>query len=321
MRNATPMSRASRRSINGLLVTLAMLGSASVPLAANARVLIEDSGFRALIPEEVQCGAPLELGVATRDPALLDADTADMQRIVDASLAAIRFQCPDIPEVTVQGSLQDRSDADFVAVANAASGWRLQPRKTFRLDTPSGGTGGMRDDVSRGFSPVVAGLEPGMRLETARDALASTFDAEPRLIDGERVVVEKNGCRVGIDWRNPPSDTRPGWRCLQAWFTRGDDPRLYRVDYAEVVDGNRLEEATDMLVGRYGEPVTREGRTWWQDQPRTVHLGWGDEVVIKGEPRHKLRAAVRPSGSMTMLEISLYEPAVTRTAGQKKFRF
>lgn len=306
MRFATPM------------LTLAMLGSTALPLAAHARVLIEDSSFRALIPERVQCGAPLELGVTTRDPALLDADTADMQRIVDASLAAIRFQCPDIPELTVQGSLQDRSDADFVAVASAANGWRLQPRKTFRLDADAGGT---QDRAPRGFSPVVAGLEPGMGMEAARTALRSTFDTEPRLVNGERLVVEKNGCRVGVEWQNPPADARAGWRCLQAWFTRGDEPRLYRVDYVEVVDGNRLQEATDMLAGRYGEPATREGSTWWQDQPRTVYLGWGDEVVLNGDPRHKLWAAVRPSSSMTMLEISLYEPALTRTAGQEEFQF
>lgn len=300
------------------LAAITAVGASALPLAAGARTLIEDRGFRAAVPGSIQCGGPMDLELVTRDPALLDADTRDAQRVVDAALAAIRFKCPDVPELTVRGSLQDGARDAFVATASRSNAWILKPQRTFRLDVPGGGradSGGV-DTGQR----AVANLEPGMSLDAARDALASGFSATPRLLDGERLVVEENGCRAGVDWRNPPAAARPGWRCLQAWFTREEEPRLYRVDYVEIVAGNRLEEATDRLVSRYGEPRAREGRTWWQDQPRAVHLGWGEEVVLNGNSRHELQAAVRPSAQMTMLELSLYEPALTRTV-DREFQF
>lgn len=312
--------------MNSVKAALALVALASVPpaLAAPGRIVLEDPGFRMELAESVHCGAPVALRLTTRDPALLDADTADVQRVVDASLAAIRFRCPGMAQVTVHGDLEGGNRDTFVAVAGKENGWRVVPRQTFRLDLPASKRGDSRaagGSSAAGPPLAIAGLRPGMSLEAVRAVLASTFEAEPQVRDGGRkLVVEESGCRTGIDWRNPPAGVRPGWRCIEAWFTRSEYPRLYRVDYAEVVSGQQVDNATRRLVSRYGDPKVNERSTSSQGSSSTVHMAWGKEMVMGGSLRHQLQATVRPLTQMTAVDITLYEPGPGQTA-ERGFQF
>ncbi|HSH42832.1 MAG TPA: hypothetical protein VK973_11980, partial [Arenicellales bacterium] len=270
--------------VNTVLVkSLGMAMLAGLPAAVAAvpgRVLLEDPVFHATVSRDMDCRAPIELMLVTADPALLDSDTGDIQRVVDASLAAIRFQCPDITRVTVRGSLQGDARETFIAVAERSSNWLVEPERTFRLQVPADTTDADRTGARPSMAGpvmVLAGLEPGMSLEAARQAIVSNFNTEPRVIDnGTRLVVEENGCRAGSTWQTRFDGAAAGARCVEAWFTDVRYPRLYRVEYAEVAPGGQIGNATGSLVRRYGEPAMREvAAASRRDQPRATHLAWG----------------------------------------------
>lgn len=299
------------KTAKSLLPLVALFASAGA-LAAQNRLLLEDGAFRTSVAESVTCDGPIEVRLTTRDPALLDDDTADVQRVMDASVAMLRFRCPNLSRVTVRGALEDRNEDAFVAVLDRGDDWVVRTQRTFALDL----SGDRRYSRDRGQGSGIAarpqlavlGLSAGMNPESVRNILEANFNATPRLLDGgRRMVVEENGCRVDRNWMEQPhnSGVTPGWRCLQVWFTPGNNPLLYRVDYEEVVDGNRLEEATDRLIRRYGEPGLREDRTRLQGQPAGSRFSWGNEIVIDGERRRELRADIRPSPQMTVVSLSL----------------
>lgn len=304
---------------------LAMLaGLPAAVAAAPGRVLLEDPAFRATVSSAMDCGAPIDLILTTPDPALLDSDTGDVQRVVDASLAAIRFQCPDITRATVRGSLQGDSREMFVAVAERGGDWLVKPERTFRLQVPADTTGdnhtGARPSA-KGPAMVVAGLETGMSLDAARKAIGSSFNTEPRLVGGgTRLLVEENGCHAASTWRARFDGAVPGSRCVEAWFTDARYPRLYRVEYAEVVTARQSHEATASLVRRYGEPSVREYPAARRDRPRATHFGWGKAGTVNGNLRHPLQAMVSPFRELAVLEISLHEISAARVS-ERSFRY
>lgn len=304
---------------------LALLaGFPAVVAAAQGRVLLEDPAFHATVSSAMDCRAPIELMLTTPDPALLDSDTGDVQRVVDASLASIRFQCPDITRVTVRGSLQGETRERFVAVAERSDNWLVKPERTFRLQVPGDTTDTNRTGAGsslEGPVMVLAGLEPGMSLDAAREAIASNFNTEPRLVDGgTRLVVAENGCRAGSSWQTRFDEAVPGSRCVDAWFTDVRYPRLYRVEYAEVVTGGQTREATAGLVRRYGEPSARASSAAHLDRPHATHLAWGTARTVDGNLRHPLQATVGPFRDLTVLEISLYEMSPARMS-ERSFRY
>ena len=283
--------------------------------------------------DAVDCRSPVDLQLTTRDPALLDSDTGDIQRILDASLAMLRYHCPGLSRINVRGALEDRDQDAFVATLDSGNGWLVETRQTFQLDVSGQGRYGEhdRDTGQDAHSPalMIAGLSLGMSRNMVRKIVSENFGSQPRMLDvygsvsganGERLVVEENGCRVERNWANlvVPSGSSPGWRCLQAWFTRGNEPRLYHVDYAEVIDGNRLEDATDQLVGRYGPPGLRENLSWSRNQPTGLRLAWGTGVTVDGEHRRALQAEISPTAQRTLLKLSLHEPSLASAQG---FRF
>ena len=310
--------------VAALLALVALLASATA-WSASSRLLLQDSTFRISVAETMDCHSPVDVQLTTRDPALLDADTGDVQRILDASLAMLRYHCPGLSRINVRGALEGLNQDAFIAALDGSNDWLVEPRQTFQLDVSGQGRYGGYDQKADQAAPsselMVAGLFLGMSRDMAREALSGNFDSESRLLDnGERLVVEENGCRVERNWANlaVPSGSSPGWRCLQAWFTRGNDPRLYHVDYAEVVDGNRLDDAADQLVGRYGPPGLREDLTWSRNQPTGLRLAWGAGVTVRGDHRRTLQAEISPSAQRTLLQLSLHEPSLASTQG---FRF
>ncbi|MDZ7753450.1 MAG: hypothetical protein U5S82_17850 [Gammaproteobacteria bacterium] len=306
-----------------IVVVLAMVAGAP-SAAASGRLLLEDPSFHATVSSALDCGAPIHLGLTTPDPALLDADTGDAQRVVDAALAAIRFQCPDITRVTVHGSLQGDAEETFIATAHSRGGWMLKPERTFQLSLPPRASGVNRTPLQPSpEAPVlmIAGLEPGMSLDAARAAIAANFGTEPRLYDdGPRLAVEENGCRPGGSWQTRSSGAVAGSRCIEAWFTDTRYPRLYRIEYAEVVTGLQSDDATDGLVHRYGKPAVREDATGRWNSPRATHLAWGQVHTVDGASRHPLEATVTPLRELTVLEISLHEPDTAQTTAPS-FRY
>lgn len=312
---------------NSLVKGLGLAMLAGLPAAAAAapgRVLLEDPAFRASVSSAMECRSPIDLMLTTADPALLDSDTGDVQRVVDASLAAIRYQCPEITRVTVRGSLQGDSRESFVAVAERGNNWLVKPERTFRLQGSTDTGDSNRTEERRSMKePVMAlaGLEPGMSLDAARKAIASNFNTEPRLIDGgTRLVVEENGCHAGSTWQARFDGAVPGSRCVEAWFTDVRYPRLYRVEYAEVVTSRQSQEATASLVRRYGKPVARGSSAARRDRPHATHLAWGEARTVDGNPRHPLQATVGPFRGLTVLEISLYEMSTARLS-ERSFRY
>lgn len=305
---------------------LAMLaGLPAVVAAAPGRVLLEDPAFHATVSSAMDCRAPIDLMLITPDPALLDSNTGDVQRVVDASLAAIRFQCPDITRVTVRGSLQGDARETFVAVAERNNNWLVKPERTFQLQVPGNTTDANRTGTRSSMTGpvmILAGLKPGMSVDAARKAIASSFDSEPRLLDGgTRLVVEENGCRAGGLWQSRFSGAVPGSRCIEAWFTDVRYPSLYRVEYAEVVTARQSQEATASLVRRYGEPLVRENSPARRGvRPQATHLAWGNAQTVDGNLRHPLQATVGPFRELTVLEISLYDVSPARMTG-RSFRY
>lgn len=304
---------------------LAMLaGVPALVAAAPGRVLLEDPAFHASVSSASDCRSPIDLMLVTPDPALLDSDTGDVQRVVDASLAAIRFQCPDISRVTVRGSLQGDTRETFVAAAERSNNWLVQPERTFRLQVPADTTDinrtGARSSMQEPVM-VLAGLKPGMSVDAARKAIVSSFDTEPRSLDGgTRLVVEERGCRAGSTWQTRFDGAVPGSRCVEAWFTDVRYPRLYRVEYAEVVTARQSREATASLMRRYGEPLVRESSAEYRDRPRATHLAWGTAQTMDGNLRHPLQATVGPFRDLTVLEISLYGMSSARMS-ERAFRY
>jgi hypothetical protein len=282
-----------------------------------------------------RCGAPADVTIHSARPALFERDSSELQRVVDAVRALLAFECRDLPELRVLGRLKGLPEPVFRGAATAASGWAVRTEQSIRGGAPrraegtAGGGGGplggraplpaLGDE-----GPAVAGLRAGMPVGEAQAAVARTFGVEPAY-DPQRglLTMGAQGCPAGYDLERRSPAPQPGWKCLKAWFTDEQEPRLYRLELVQVLPPDQREAAERALTERFGPPLQRrvdEPTSWWGGRTgeQVVHLAWGRVVEPArepasgdgpGQPVHALQATVEATPGAVLTSVILYEPA------------
>jgi hypothetical protein len=304
------------RRLAALAAALLAVGAAS---PAGARLLLQDQEVQVSMPGELRCGEPARIEVVSPYPDLFVGDSPRLQALLDATRAMLGYECRDIPEIEVtgrvQGSLQDR----YQGSASDATRWRLASRGGFAA-TPAPApppAPAPRAAARYSIRDVSTGMTPDDALRQAR----LSFDVEPSY-DAKRreMAVMRGSCQIAES-----ATPRPGWLCMRTLFTAGNDPRAYRVNYAQVVDQDQAEAIASQLERRFGQPVVDEQlRTsnWLRGGSPERHLAWGSATDgADGQRRHELEARIRVDGGATVLTLDLVDPGLSSEAPRFQVQF
>lgn len=310
------------RTISSVAVagTLVLAGNTH---AAGGRLLFDNPDYDVFVAEEFYCDEPVGLTVRSAEPDMFEADSPELQRIVDAAQAVLAFECPTVPGVELEGRLAGLDEPVYFGVAGPDSDWTLAARQSIQsqeyqaYQPPVGGGEYGSGSGAHGFT--VASLSAGMSVDEARAATADAFGVEPEYdVENGILTMQTGGCPADYDWSALSPSPEPGWKCLQAWFTDQRLARLYLLDLVQVVEARDHDALEQYLIERYGEPAhrgTRETDHGWLQAPQTIYtLGWG-EVVDTGDAGvgeqseiYNLQAQVLPTGHATVVTVTLYEP-------------
>lgn len=314
--------------------TSSMAIAALLVVAANAyatgeRLLFDNPDYDIFVAEDYFCDQPVRVTVHSGQPGLFEADSPELQRIVDATQAVLAFECPNVRGIELEGRLAGLDEPVYFGVAGPRSDWVLNTKRSIRSEEygqyqPRADDGGQgAPGAARGFT--VANLSAGMPVDEARAAVVDTFGVEPAYDVAEGILtMQAGGCPADYDWAALSPSPEPGWKCLQAWFTDQRLARLYLLDLVQVIDSEDPQAVERHLIERFGEPVHRSTRerdsAWWQDT-RTIHtLGWGEvvEAADAGDAEatdvYTLQAQVLPVGAATVVTVTLYEPELRAAA-------
>ena len=284
---------------------------------ASARVLLEDDGLEVRVVDGSRCGQSMDMTVVAGQPALFERGSDRLQRVVDAAHAVLAFECPEVRELRIRGELRGLSGAMFEGTAAAARDWRIEAERTIGAEQAAAAGGA--PDLVEGSSAKgtgdfsVAGLEAGMTVKDARQAIRESFGVEPDYdVRAGVMTMRAGGCPQGFD----PGAMRPrpeaGWRCLQAWFTDRRVSTLRRMQLVQVVEAGRTEPVVDALTERYGRPSSRVTGVDIDAPPGLsrdgVLLAWEHEGagMTAGQA---LQATVEPFGGTVVVTVTLAEPA------------
>lgn len=316
----------SRLVVGLLIAAAAVLVQAGPVHAADDRLLFDNPHYDVFVPERFACGEPVTVTVRSAKPQLFQADSAELQRIVDAAQAVLRYRCPDLAGVKLVGRLAGLSEPVYIGVAAAHSNWALVTTRSIQSEelriyrSPS--EHGNRESADNVPSFTVANLSAGMSVEEARSAITDTFGVEPEYEAGRnRLTMQSGGCPPDYDWTALPPSPEPGWKCLQARFTEQRPARLYFLNLVQVIGPQDPQRVRQYLIDQFGQPAassTRKlDRAWWQPEQTVYILSWGKRVravnpVDNGgrATTYTLQASILPTDDATVVAVTLYAPEV-----------
>lgn len=269
------------------------------------RVLLQEGDSRALLETSHLCGQSVVVTVESTLPQLFQDDAPRLQRLIDGVRALLAFECPTIHEIEVQGRLKGMGTILYRGVATVESGWWLEARESIRSEADEVAAGHMTDETpapKSGFE--IAGLDTGMTVEEAKEAVQREFDVEPTYAPDQRVMrFEVGGCPPGYDPEQAVGSPQPGWKCLQGLFSDGATPRLQRFKLIQVTQHRSAQDVMDLLEGRFGPADARwteirHSGGLWGGERAVGYLAWGEvigTVPVEGSrprPTYELEATV-----------------------------
>lgn len=304
--------------------SLALLLGAVSPV--QARLLLEDAGVQVSTPDDQRCGAPVPVEITSDGPDLFVAGSPRLQALMDATRAMLGFECRTVPELRVTGRLRGMSQVSYEGSASAATQWRLEASRALRGPAVSGIGTGATARAAPAPAPIasrwsIRELSTGMTVNTAMAAARRGFDVAPTYDASKReLAVVSGGCEMGEGTR-----PRAGLACMRTWFTDGNDPRAYRVNYGQTVDQDQVATTAAQLRQRFGTPVVDEERrpeNWFRGSAPERHLAWGAELpAADGQIRRELEARIRLEGGTTVILMDLMDASLATQAPRYQVRF
>lgn len=293
--------------------------------AANGRLLFDNPDFDVTMVKDYYCDEPVTVTVHSDSPEMFRADSAALQRIVDATQAVLAFECPAFDVIQVEGRLTGLDEPVFAGMAERGSNWQLATTRSIQSkeytddDALTGEEEYGPADGESGYT--VANLSAGMSVDEAQAAVADAFGVEPEFDIQQGILsMQAGGCPADYDWSALSPTPERGWKCLSAWFTDQRLARLYLLDLIQVVGAEDPEAVAQHLIDHFGEPVYRDTRDqkggWWGKDDAMHMLAWGELVETRetgsGEQEdvYTLQARILPVEDVTVVTVTMYEPDV-----------
>lgn len=307
------------------LSLIVLLVTVNGAYAANERLLFDNPGYDVTMAENYYCDEPVTVTVRSDNPEMFEAESAELQRIVDATQAVLAFECPEFHVIRVEGRLAGLDEPVYAGVSERSSNWELATTQSIQSEEYEEYAAPTGDDdygsTDGGLGYTVANLSVGMSVDEAQAAVTDTFGVESQFDVGQGILTMRTGgCPAGYDWAALSPTPERGWKCLSAWFTDQRLARLYLLDLVQVVAAEDPEAIAQHLVGRYGEPVYRDTRDqpggWWGKNNPMHMLAWGEIVETReagnGEQEdvYTLQAKILPIEDVTIVTVTLYEPGL-----------
>ena len=312
---------------------LSVTAALSAAPAASARVLLVDDGVTVSMDRDLRCGQPVEVEISADRAELFAAGSSRLQGLVDATRAMLGYECRQIPEIRVNGTLRGHRDRRYEGIASAASDWRLVGSGAYAAASPpAGGSQNLpwsppppaprSEPAAPASAPPASGagrysvrdLTTGMSVDASMDQARRSFDTAPQYDARRReLTVVRGQCDVSAEAR-----PKAGWVCLKSQFTGDTDPRSYRLSYAQVVDRDQGDAIAAQLRQRFGEPTVDEqerSASWLQGGAPDRRLAWGRVA------RHELEARVRVDQGVTVLTLDLVDMGLLAEEPRYQVRF
>ncbi|MDH3378607.1 MAG: hypothetical protein OEQ39_16905, partial [Gammaproteobacteria bacterium] len=309
-----------------------VLSSALAGPALAERIIVEGLDYQVTLEQEPLCGEPARIRIAAQQPDLFNGDSAELQRIVDAVHAVLGFECRNLTELRIRGSLAGLNDVLFEGTAGYESDWIVLPKHSLvgnaSLDEgiPAIPTADFEQDRETDFA--VLGLQIGMTADEALEQVNKEFSKPARYDRRRRLLTAGEGaCRSGRDWAQRRLRPEPGSRCLTAWFTDAEVPQVSEIWMAQVAAEGQSANAGEALANRYGEPAVLEKVRSESTTNPAARLAWGAPLDAERDTNgeRELEAQVEAAGEATIVTLRLSAPAPLETTQEASaepiFRF
>lgn len=283
--------------------TLALIATVAASAWAQPdRMLVRHGDVTARVAVPVDCGREIPVTVEAQRPDFFGENPGRMQSLTDSVQAILRFECPRVERVRIEGYLRGLDEPVYEGVARLDDRWRVTTRRVLKFDEAAGRERRSSPPVGGDF--VLAGIRLGMTVEEFSRGVAEAFGSTPSYDPVAGVAsLRLRGCPSDYRDRRMEFDPQTGWACLDARFTDRRVPRLYRFDYVQVVEG-RSRDARRALIEEFGEPTvdrqddhSREHVMSWEARDRSS-TGDASEGGV-------LEAALWPSGDVVVVDIGL----------------
>ncbi|GJL81626.1 MAG: hypothetical protein DHS20C01_12600 [marine bacterium B5-7] len=276
-------------------VIIVVLFATILPSFANAdRTLIRNDDITVYVDESLDCDQSGKVTIESSGFEIFEADSIQMQTLIDATQAMLRYECPQIEQINISGFLKGLPDSVFAGFADGSDLFKVTSKRSItskevKAETTSVSANSdqpIANDIDREIDVVSIKLD--MTVNEVSEIMDERFGSKPSYDRRTGVLTfDSSGCLDGDD-----RDTE--LKCINAWFTDKRVATLYRLNYKQVVDAE-LDDIRGALIDKFGRPDADEkirkanGREMiWRSQSvsadgRVIHEELNARLIARGD--------------------------------------
>ena len=119
-----------------LVFSAVLLGFSLVSSAYADRILISDRDQSVSLSRTLDCYGAAELTIDTAQPEIYEQETHQLQLVVDAARAMLKYECPELSEINITGKIRGLNETVYEAKSTQANDWLLEPLSLAFIDRP-----------------------------------------------------------------------------------------------------------------------------------------------------------------------------------------
>ena len=292
-------------SWQGLLITPLLLVTAQ---ASTHQPLLVDEDVTVSVDTNRDCRPKMSVTIESRTPELFEQESNHMQSLVDASRAILRYECPELSVLEIEGKLSGLPRPVFEGVADAGTQWQVTSSRTISVESATE-HGALAQDVLPDKAFSIATLSIGMTVEQVRQAMLDQFSVDPDYdpVDGY-LYARAPGCPGSVnDVITRPEDVEV-LACLEAWFTDARVATMSRLLYMQITKGS-VADASEILIENFGVP----DEDFFLADNFGRRMSWtgntGEDEIEDRVVNERLTATLNNLDGDVMVTLELFDPS------------
>ena len=303
----------NKKVISRLLVLGAVFSFFAHTAWAKERIIFSNDDSRVVLSDNFEClDQTAKIRIESTSPEIFEGRAARIQTMVDSTQAVLRYECPGLKELQVDGYMLGLNQPVYSAVSSSRKFWVLDVKKVISSDQVEQANKALQSNPQEyagilGQRPqiAIATINLGMEVEEVKDRIGNVFDADPSYERVSGIInLELGGCPEDYFKDTGYSGLSEDWKCIRGWFTDRRIARLYRLGYTQV-STDSIKSVRQALVDHFGAPVVNK-----RIKKKHHELIWETESKDNSNRStvEQLHAGIRRIGKLTVIDLFLEAP-------------
>lgn len=300
---------------------------------AAERTIFSSEDARVSLGSDFDCiDEKANIRIESASPEIFVEGSKRIQTLVDSTQAVLRYECPGLNEINIDGYMLGLDQPVYAAVSKGSQYWQVASQKVISQTEAKQATEALESnpdayagilDSQREIS--IASIHLDMTVEEVENKIVDVFGSNPDYSVASGIMkLELGGCPANYyetDFATKFSNLSAEWTCVKGWFTDRRIARLYGLNYTQVSTSG-MKAVKNALIDHFGEPVVdqktknKKGhKLVWQAE----NQDHADRLAIE-----QLEARFRKSRGLVIIDLFLGDPEIaaqyakTGGAGTKK---